>query len=491
MDPFERIMIQKKKQRIRFYLMLPVIISCLIGICIYVYVYHVNRFDLKMELRGQPHVILEYGQTFEDPGAVAVFSGTHLLQDGVEIPIHVDGAVNTQLLGAYEICYRAEHERWRGEVSRTVEIVDTVEPLIWLVGSPAAYVIPGETYREEGFMARDNYDGDLTDQVIKTAYRNKISYAVADSSGNRTQVVRTIAYYDPVAPTITLRGNREITITVGQSFREPGYSAQDNCDGDLTGKVKVAGTVNSNRAGTYRITYSVEDSFGNTCSEVRVVHVKARVKPWQPEQTPSGKVIYLTFDDGPSQHTEKLLKVLKKYNVKATFFVMKTSRTDLLDDIVAQGHSIGAHTYSHEYKKIYGSEDGYFTDLERILNLIEDKSGVRTKLIRFPGGSSNTVSRFNEGIMSRIAEEVVDRGFRYFDWNVDSCDAGGAKTADQVYENVISGIKGRKVSIVLQHDTKGYSVDAVEKIIQWGMEHGYTFLPLTSTSPTASHDILN
>ena len=93
--------------------------------------------------------------------------------------------------------------------------------------------------------------------------------------------------------------------------------------------------------------------------------------------------------------------------------------------------------------------------------------------------------------MSWIAEEVVDRGFRYFDWNVDSCDAGGAKTADQVYENVISGIKGRKVSIVLQHDTKGYSVDAVEKIIQWGLEHGYTFLPLTSTSPTASHDILN
>ena len=82
-------------------------------------------------------------------------------------------------------------------------------------------------------------------------------------------------------------------------------------------------------------------------------------------------------------------------------------------------------------------------------------------------------------------------GFQYFDWNVDSNDAGGAKTAEKVYENVISGVKNRSVSIVLQHDTKGYSVDAVEKIIKWGLENGYTFLPLKSNSPTAHHGVNN
>ena len=86
---------------------------------------------------------------------------------------------------------------------------------------------------------------------------------------------------------------------------------------------------------------------------------------------------------------------------------------------------------------------------------------------------------------------MVNRGFRYFDWNVDSNDAGGAKSAAEVYENVISGVQRQRVSVVLQHDIKGFSVNAVEQIIQWGLENGYTFLPLGSDSPTAAHDVRN
>ena len=493
MDLFEKKMQQRKKRQIRFFLMLPVLIAVALGIFAYAYVYHINSFDIKMQLNGEEHVVLEYGEPFEDPGAVAVFSGSHLLRDGMEIPVSREGSVDESLLGTYELKYLAEHESWKAEVTRTVEIVDTKDPQIWLAEKLGSYILPGETYREDGFMARDNYDGDLTDKVVKTAYRNKIIYTVEDSSGNKAQAIRTIVYYDPEPPVLTLLGKSEITITAGQSYQEPGFVATDNCDGDLTDRVVVSGTVNTKRAGTYKIYYSVEDSFGNTDTAVRVIRVKAqpKPKPKQPEVTPSGKVIYLTFDDGPSQHTEELLRVLKKYNVKATFFVVKTSRMDLLDDIVSQGHSIAAHTYSHNYNKIYASEEAYFADLDKILDVIESKTGVRTKLLRFPGGSSNKVSRFNEGIMSRLANDVVDRGYRYFDWNVDSNDAGGAKTAEQVYKNVINGVKNRKISIVLQHDTKGYSVDAVEKIIQWGLEHGYKFLALKENSPTAAHDIQN
>ena len=491
MDPFERKMLRRRQWQIRVLLLLPVLIAVAIGIFVYGYVYHVNQFDLQLQLNGDTHVVLEYGETFEDPGAVAVFSGSHLWEDGVEIPVRQEGNVDGSRLGTYELKYLAEHESWQAEATRTVEIVDTKYPQIWLVEKPGSYVLPGKTYREEGFMARDNYDGDLTDKVVKTAYRNKILYTVEDSSGNQVQVVRTIVYYDPEPPVLTLLGKSEITITAGQSYKEPGYQATDNCDGDLTDRVQVSGSVNTNRAGTYKIYYSVEDSFGNTDTAVRVIRVKAQSKPKQPEVTPSGKVIYLTFDDGPSQYTEELLRVLKKYNVKATFFVMKTSRTDLLDDIVSQGHSIAAHTYSHNYNKIYASEEAYFADLDKILDVIRSKTGVSTKLIRFPGGSSNRVSRFNEGIMSRLANDVVDRGYRYFDWNVDSDDAGSAKTADKVYENVINGVKNRKVSIVLQHDTKGYSVEAVARIIEWGLENGYKFLPRDVDSPTAAHNIQN
>jgi hypothetical protein len=93
--------------------------------------------------------------------------------------------------------------------------------------------------------------------------------------------------------------------------------------------------------------------------------------------------------------------------------------------------------------------------------------------------------------MSRLTYEVVGRGYRYFDWNVSSGDAGGAKTAEQVYENVINGIGSRRTAVVLQHDTKGYSVDAVEKIILWGLENGYSFQSLNQSSPSAAHSLNN
>lgn len=493
MDPFEERMYRRRRNQLRFFLMLPVLLALLIGAAVYVFTYHINRFSLDLELMGDEKVVLEFGESYVEPGAKARFYGTRLLRDGLEVAVVTEGEVDTTRLGTYQIHYSARHERWHTEKIRTVQIVDTVAPKIWLAETPGSYVIPGQQYQEEGFMARDNYDGDLTDSVKKTVLEDRIIYAVEDSSGNREEAIREIVYYDPIPPQITLLGDTSISLAYGKEYVEPGFTAYDNCDGDITDQVQVTGTVNSKKAGTYKITYTVTDRYGNTDTQERTVKVKARIlpKPQQPEVTPSGKVIYLTFDDGPSQHTERLLGILRKYNVKATFFVINTGYTHLLDDIVSQGHSIAAHSYSHNYNRIYASEEAYFDDLNRILSVISSKTGVDTKLIRFPGGSSNTVSRFNPGIMSRLANEVVDKGYRYFDWNVSSGDAGGATTAKQVFENVIDGIKGRNVSVVLQHDTKGFSVDAVEEIIIWGLENGYTFLPLDSTSPTAAHGLNN
>ena len=493
MDIFEEQMLRKRRRQIRFFLSIPVILAFLIGLGIYVFIYHINRFSVEMTLMGDTDIVLEYGSAYEEPGAEARFYGTKLIPDGVQIPVHVEGAVDLTRLGTYEIRYRAVHERWDAECVRRVQIIDTVAPRIWLAETPGSYVIPGQSYQEQGFIARDNYDGDLTDQVVKTVLSDKIIYTVADSSGNMDEVERPIVYYDPIPPELTLNGESSMALPYGQAYQEPGYSAWDNCDGDITDRVQVSGTVQPYRPGTYQIHYTVTDDYGNTDTQIRTVKIKARAqsKPDQPEVVPDGKIIYLTFDDGPGRYTEKLLKILADYDVKATFFVMNTGYTHLLDDIVSQGHAIAAHTYSHNYKQIYGSDEAYFADLERILSVIENQTGVRTSLIRFPGGSSNTVSRGNNGIMSRLTNEVVSRGFRYFDWNVDSNDAGGATSATEVYENVIRGVRNQRVSVVLQHDIKGFSVNAVERIIQWGLANGYTFLPLQSDSPTAAHDVRN
>ena len=135
------------------------------------------------------------------------------------------------------------------------------------------------------------------------------------------------------------------------------------------------------------------------------------------------KTCYLTFDDGPSDNTLKILDILDKYKVKATFFVMGTGKLSYVKKIHDAGHTVALHTYSHDYSKIYRSQKAYFEDLEKIGAAVKKYTGEDAKVIRFPGGSSNTVSRsYCKGIMTALSKETANRGYVYFDWNVDSTD---------------------------------------------------------------------
>ena len=370
-------------------------------------------------------------------------------------------------------------------------MVDTQVPTIELVSDPDRYTLPGHPYEEEGFTATDNYDGDITDRVHRVEKDGTVTYTVKDSFGNTTTVTRTIVYNDPIAPELTLEGEPFIALQIGEEYLEPGYAAKDNCDGDLTETVQISGNIDTFKVGRYILTYTVTDSYGNTTSATRTVFIKEREKDKVNDPTKGDKIIYLTFDDGPGAHTERLLDVLEKYNVQATFFVVNTGYISTVKRIAEEGHSVAIHTATHKFQQIYASEDAYFNDLYKMQDIIKQYTGITTKLIRFPGGSSNTVSSFNKGIMTRLTKLVEDAGFVYFDWNVDSMDAGGAKTAKKVYENVINGVSGKKNSVVLMHDIKSYTVDAIEKIIIWGLDNGYTFLPLTEDSPTCHHRVNN
>ncbi len=452
-----------------------------------------HREVFRIQLKGQQDVNVEYERTYQEQGAVANFYENDRWNS---VEVVQEGSVDTGKLGTYQLKYSANYNGHKVEAYRNVRVVDTQKPRIELVADPERFTFPNETYVEEGFSATDNHDGDLTEKVERIESREKIIYRVTDSSGNTAEVERRIFYNDPVIPTMQLKGGKVVTVTQGQPYGELGVIAMDNCDGDISDRVQIDGTVDLNTPGTYTLTYTVSDSYENTVRLRRWV----KVEPWSdangaPPVTgaPNGKVIYLTFDDGPGPHTDRLLDILKKYNVKVTFFVVDTGNLEPIRRAAAEGHTIAIHATEHTYKKIYASEEAYFADLYNMQSVIRSLTGQESTILRFPGGSSNKVSRFNPGIMTRLTQAVEEKGFTYVDWNVDSNDAGGTRTADGVFWNVMTGINGNKkdFSVVLQHDIKGYSVDAVENIILWGLENGYTFLPMDEYTPECHHRLNN
>ena len=205
------------------------------------------------------------------------------------------------------------------------------------------------------------------------------------------------------------------------------------------------------------------------------------------------KSVYLTFDDGPGPYTDRLLGTLDKYNVKATFFVTSAfpSYAGCIKKEYDAGHTIAVHSYTHNYRQIYSSESAYWDDFEKMQSVIVSQTGERTNLFRFPGGSSNRVSSFNSGIMTRLASEAGQKGYKYFDWNVASGDAGDTTSSTKVCQNIINGIKGHNESVVLCHDVKDYTVTAMETFIPWALSNGYTFIPLSENSIDAHHPIQN
>jgi len=208
-------------------------------------------------------------------------------------------------------------------------------------------------------------------------------------------------------------------------------------------------------------------------------------------------VIFLTFDDGPSANiTPKILDILKRKGVKATFFIVNyNDNTEyLVKRIVSEGHSIGIHGYSHDYSKIYVSEDVFMENIETLKNKIKNTTGVNTKLMRFPGGSSNTVSKkYCQGIMTNLTKRVNNEGYRYYDWNVSSEDAGGAYTSTAVYNNVVNYLSKERINVVLMHDAtdKVWTLNALENIIDYGLSHGYKFSNITEDTPLVHHRINN
>ena len=289
----------------------------------------------------------------------------------------------------------------------------------------------------------------------------------------------------------------------------PRQAAPSEKDSASSTENASAATTNATSA-TTNATSTTEEK--NTATEPETTAAEPETVPTQPTQpekevlvlpndhyinfTPpkEDRVAYLTFDDGPSEYTEEILDILDYYDVKATFFVIyHKDMADKYKAIVDRGHTIALHTYTHDYKKIYRSEKAFFNEIAQISNYVYSVTGVRSKIIRFPGGSSNTVSNYYcRDIMKTLKKSVPARGYVYHDWNVDSGDAVATNLApEKLLANVQARLNKYRKPDILMHDTgasKRTTVDTLPAIIEYIYSQGYTMDKLTLDSYAVHHD---
>ena len=198
------------------------------------------------------------------------------------------------------------------------------------------------------------------------------------------------------------------------------------------------------------------------------------------------KTVYLTFDDGPSKNTGKILDILQTYGIKATFFVIGKDLTqegiDNLKRAAAEGHTIGLHTYSHDYTKIYASVSDFLADYDLLRQTLEELLGFSPTVFRFPGGS---YCSYGQHIRKELIEEMSRRGYTYYDWNVSAEDAVGSVTAHSIRSNLFPKVYNAEAPVILMHDAplNNLTAELLPEIIETLQKEGFCFETLETREP--------
>ena len=370
-------------------------------------------------------------------------------------------------------------------------------PVITLLGEQKMTAEGGEDWQEPGYKAEIN-GVDATDRVkvegevdITASGTYTITYSLTNfKDRNPVSAQREVTVVDTTAPVIKIKGDKTVRIMVGAEYKDEGAAAADKVNGDLSKNIKVDSTVNTAQKGKYTVTYTVSDKAGNSAKAVREVVVY---------KLSAGSVVYLTFDDGPSDNTIKILDLLKKYNAHATFFVVGANipgNEAILKRMVKEGHTIAVHTYTHDYAAIYKSTDAFWKDNQKTRDLVKKVTGKEPVIMRFPGGASNTISaNYCSGIMTALTKQTKAHNYEYFDWNISSGDAeGDGVPTKKLYVNIMSGIRENyETPVVLMHDSgaKGTTVEAVALVLKKATGEGYSFEALDDTVPAVHHGVNN
>ncbi len=455
---------KRKKDRLTT-LLISFLLLCMVYLCI-------NTFINPILLESKNQVI-EMGSKYDPKDNIEqVFLHS---SDSVKIKSNV----NTKKVGNYTTTYSLNNHK----VICNVEVKDMRPPQF----TTQEYTTDlKEDVKPKSFIKKiqDESKYTLSFESKPTKDTNQQVVIIAtDKYGNTSKQEATlIRKKDKKKPTIKIPETIHVMKNESYDF-EKDIKIKDNYDRNPTVNIDTS-SIDFTTPGNYKLTVTATDRSGNkTTKEVKVVVKHAQ------------KVVYLTFDDGPSENTDKILKILKQYNAKATFFVTGNNQAynSSIKKAFNQGHTIGLHTYSHDYAKIYASTDAYFADLQQVSDMVKSITGQESKVIRFPGGASNTISaQYSQGIMTKLVDMVHEKGYEYYDWNCSSADASGNTVATDTI--IQSSIRCNYDNImILFHDSspKTTTVEALPSIIKHYKKEGYVFRAITSDTPEVHHGVNN
>lgn len=459
-------------------------LSSVVGIGVIIGVLFLIHGKIEVSLVDGDEVNTTYKEEYQEKGVVVKKNDEELPED--KYSVDATNNIDIEKLGDYRVDYKVKYLWSTYKLSRTVHVVDDVKPEIKVsVDKIDKDFCSKKVQTKYTYTSMDNYDGDITDKVTIEETDENVIFKSVDSNGNEGETLIPINYTKKPNPVFRVKGSSTTYVTLNSKYKDEGILNQDGCGNNLKEEVVTSGSVDTSKTGTYKITYKVGD---RTLTRNVVVY-----KPNISNNTSNkNKVIYLTFDDGPGQYTQKVLNTLNKYGVKATFFVTHqfSSYVPLIKKEHEAGHSVAVHSYTHEWN-VYKSVDAYVKDFNKMNADIEKYTGSKSKLFRFPGGSSNTISRkYAKGVVKAIASKMTSDGYVYFDWDVDSGDAAGASRS-KIYSNVVNGVARCKQCVVLMHDIKPNTVNELDNILKTLTSKGYKFGTLNTSSPTAHQKIVN
>lgn len=473
----------KLKKDIKKKAILLVGILCIVTVVFFIF----KMFNKPLIAFKKNPVEVEINESIDPASYIEEIYGKYKSSD-----VKIDASqVDTKKLGEYTIQYALNDKKY----DLTVKVVDTHAPTFNVKNLDIDVGMKVDVKD----VVSDIKDETKTKAYFKKDYdftkegKQNVTVVVEDEGGNKTEKeIEVNIVKDTEKPELT--GLHDLTVKVnGEVDYLSGLTAKDNRD--PSPKITVdSSDVNLKKAGTYTVKYTVKDRSGNENVFARQIEVLEKVVS---KAIPSNeeKIIYLTFDDGPSENTKKIIDILDKYDAKATFFVTGNNKkcNKYIKEAYEKGHTIGLHTYSHDYKEVYSSMDAYFDDLNKIGQMVKEQIGFVPKYIRFPGGSSNTKSAtYCKGLMTTLVTEVQNRGYQYYDWNADSTDAVGNNRPVSVLVKNATQSKAKNINL-LMHDTaaKSTTVEALPKIIEHYQKLGYTFKGIDDTSFTPHHGVNN
>ena len=335
--------------------------ALLIGILSAVNGYFVLAPSVQLILNGEAAIEVNAHGDYIDEGVVARKG-----KDDLSAQVTMDDPVDLTKPGTYIITYSLTVKEKTYTQRRTVTVVDREAPVLELLGEAELKLSARKFYEEPGFTVTDRCDGDLTEKVTVTEVMEgdllTLTYTVADAAGNEATAQRLITIRDEEPPVLKLKGYGTVYVARGKTYKERGYTATDDVDGDIASAVVVSGSVDTSTAGTYTLTYKVSDQGGNEAEATRKVKVYKAA-------TGGSDRVYLTFDDGPSSNvTPQVLDILAANDVQATFFILNYSSSNkhLVKRMINEGHTVAIHGYSHDYAAIYANDDAFMENIYRL-----------------------------------------------------------------------------------------------------------------------------